>query len=248
MSRTAASIALTALALSAHTVLAQGAAPPASLPGSRITVVGQGTVEVEPDVAVAIVRIRNRAPSPAAALDANTAAAARVMALARSQAIGASDVRTSSVSLSAVNKLVPNERGNSQQVPDGFEASNGVNVNFSLKGEGIARLGRFLRAAVGEGANEVSGVSFELSDPDRAREDAAAAAVVDAARQAQRMAAAAGVQLGAVESIRPPRPDDEGRGQADLPRRSRVLSTVPLAAGAITVNATVAVTWTLVAP
>ena len=209
----------------------------------RITVLGRATVERAPDYAAVQVGVTNRAATPAAALDENSAIAARIVAFAKQFGVEARDLRTASVNLSPVTKPVREPNGGYRQEPDGYQASNTVQVRL----RDIARLGAFTRDVLNQGANQIAGVSFGLSDPDKAADDALALAVEDATRKAGRLAEAAKVKLGRLQQIvYPPRASSVGRFEAAAAPSARAMRTdVPVEAGALELSAEVEMTWAL---
>lgn len=225
-------LAALAAALAAPGVLAQEAASP---PAGRLRVVGRGSVERPPDFATVEVGVDTQAPTPAAALDANSTAAGRVIEAAKAAGIAEVDVATAAVSLQPVTRT-----NRDDAAITGYRALNTVSVRVRA----LDGLGAFLRRVVDGGANRLGGITFGLADPERAQGEAQAAAVRDARRQAEILADAAGVALGAVESIAPP-----GESGAAPPpyvlRAARPKVPVPIAAGTVTVEADIAVTWRL---
>jgi uncharacterized protein len=231
------------LAVVALAVLALAAPAAAQTDPGRITVVGRGAVEVEPDHAIVRVGVHNRAPSPAAVLDENSRLAAQVIDFAKKFGVEARDLRTEAVSLNPLYRTVRGPRDEIRQEPDGFEARNVVRVRIRDK----ARLGAFLRDAVDQGGNRIDGLSFVVADRDRPEGEARAKAVADATRKAQEIAAAAGVRLGRVHRIAygAPRggiPRPEG---LDMAMRA---APVPVEAGVAEIAAEVQITWNLEQP
>ncbi len=98
---------------------------------------------------------------------------------------------------------------------------------------------------VTDGANTLNGVAFGLQDPDPALDAARKDAVADARRKAELYAAAAGVKLGAIQSIgeqsgyAPPMP--MALAEASFAKDA----SVPVAAGEVGVSASVSIVWLL---
>ena len=135
--------------------------------------------------------------------------------------------------------------GRSEQIPDGYQASNTVNIRV----RDLGRLGEFLRSVVDGGANRIGGMDFELSDPGKLQRAATAAAVKDAREQAEIIAVAAGVKLGGIEEIR--------YGASERPAESRALRMrapaaprppVPVEAGSLDVSSEVQVVFAIEQP
>ena len=206
----------------------------------RISVLGRATVEREPDHAVVQVGVLTKAPTPTAALDQNSAVAARIMAFAKGFGVTARDLRTASVNLSPVTKSVRDPNGSFRQEPDGYQAVNNVQVTL----RDIGRLGAFMRDVLNQGANQIAGVRFGLSDPDAAVDEALAGAVADATRKAARLAEAAKAKLGRVHHIAYP-PGGVSRPFAAAPAPRALRQEVPIEAGALETSAEVEMTWAL---
>ena len=220
-------------------------APPQRPAQPRLYLTGKASIEAKPDFASISIGVQNKAPTTAAAIDLTSAAAARIVAGAKSFGIAPRDVQTSYVSLQAAFRTVRDPNGASEQRPDGYTAGNAVTIRV----RDLARLGEFLRVVVDGGANRIDGVEFELADPKALQLDALAAAVRDARRQAETIATAAGAQLGRIEEIRygvpssvPYRPRPSARAAA--PARQ----DVPVEAGSLDVSVEVEVVFAIVQP
>jgi uncharacterized protein YggE len=225
-----------------------GAAAPAlaqtrpSEPGT-IDVVGHAARAVAPDVATVQVGVSTRAATAAAALDQNSNAARAIADAARAFGIAPADINTSNVSLGPTYRMVRDSGGGSQQLPDGYQAENTVELHI----RDLARLGEFLRKTLDGGANRITGLSFGLTDPRSMNEQVRQDAVADAIRQAQLLAAAAGVKLGAVRRLRlgggtlalPPNP---------MPRMQMRAAAIPVEAGSLDVTADVEMSWVIEQP
>jgi uncharacterized protein len=170
----------------------------------RISVLGRGVVERAPEHANIQLGVSTSAATPTATMDANSAAAARVIAFAKRFGVEARDIRTSSVHLLESFRTVSDPNGRSRQEPDGYTASNTVTVTLRE----LPRLGAFMREALNEGANRISGVSFALNDPAAAGDAARLEALDDANRKASLLAQKAQIKLGRILRIEhPPRMD-----------------------------------------
>ncbi len=62
-------------------------------------------------------------------------------------------------------------------------------------------LGEVLAAVVDQGANTIYGVTFDIENPEAAIAEARSLAIADARNQAEAIAEASGVQLGAISSL-----------------------------------------------
>ena len=216
------------------------ASTPALAQDGRIRVIGRAVVEVVPDYVTVRIGVSNRASSPTAALDQNSQTARKVVEFAKASGIQERDIQTDAVNLSPLFKTVRDPSGTTRQEPDGYTASNIVRVKLSE----LPKLGAFMRQALDQGANNINGVQFGLSNYESALDDARTRAVEDAVRQAQRLAEAAKVKLGKIQEIlSPPRSQVVADGMADMPLRRAVRAPVPVEAGSLQINAEVEIIW-----
>jgi uncharacterized protein len=208
----------------------------------RIQVLGHGSVGRTPDLAVVQVGITSKAAAPTAALDENSVIAARIIAFAKNFGIDARDLKTAAVNLSPVNKSVREPNGAYRQEPDGYQANNTVQVRL----RDISRLGAFMGDVLNQGANQIAGLHFGLADPDKAVDDALAAAVEDATRKANRLAEAAKAKLGRLQQVAyPPRTAVRPFEAAAAPVGRALRMDVPIEAGALETSVEVEMIWAL---
>jgi uncharacterized protein YggE len=219
-------LAASAIAGVAQPRLGHAADPPSK---KTITVTGTGKVTTVPDRASFDFTVETRADTAKAALAKNAAAAANVLAAVKGAGVPASDIQTSQVSLSPQTKPDGNEIV-------GYIASNSVSVKTT-----IAKAGGLVDAAVGAGADGVSGPMLSRSDADPLYRDALKDAVADAKSKAEALASAGGLSLAGVQAI------VEG-GQFSPPiiyaqKADAAGSAVPIEPGTQTIEATVTVTY-----
>lgn len=158
-----------------------------------ITVTGTGVVEREPDQAVINLAVENMAQTADAAAQANAQTMERVIAALRRLGLERDQIRTVSYQLHpeyARDEPRPGQQYEPRIV--GYRAMNMVRVTLN----DIRRVGEVIDAAISAGANRVTGLNFQLRDPERARVDALALAVQNARAEAQALAAALGETLG----------------------------------------------------
>jgi uncharacterized protein YggE len=219
------------------------APPPASAQGAsegKMRILGRATVAAVPDQVTVRVGITNKAASPTAALDQNSAVARKIIDFAKQFGIAERDIQTDSINLAPAYKSVQEPGGRTRQEPDGYTASNMVRVRLT----DMPRLGTFMRQVLDQGATNINGVHFGLSNPEKFADEARAKAVEDAVRQASLLAAAAKVKLGSIQEIvHPPRTEfRDGSAAADL-RRPVVRTAVPVEVGVVEITSEVDITW-----
>lgn len=200
-----------------------------------ITVTGEGQVAVVPDMATISLGVTVNGDTAKAALEANSAALAAVLERLTAAGIEAKDVQTSGLSLGPVYDY-SSSSGGAQKV-QGYNASNMVTVQV----RSIEQVGPVLDASVTDGANMLNGITFGLLDPVPATDEARKKAVEDARRKAALYAGAAGVELGKIVSI-----TEGGSFGAPVMMGGAAFAkadSVPVAAGEMTVGASVTVTF-----
>ena len=229
---------LAAAALLSMLATAPAMARAAGLP-SLLSLTGHGEVKVAPDMATVSVGVVSQGANAAAALADNTKAMTAVMAALKSAGIADKDIQTAGFSVQPRY-----EYGNNGQAPKlvGYDTTS----SFDIAVRQLDRTGALLDVLVRAGSNQVSGIAFQVSEPDAALDEARRRAVADAKRKASVYAKAMGVGLGAVSQIsegavyRPPGP-----------MRMRVVGAepemadapAPIAAGEQTLSVDVNVTW-----
>jgi uncharacterized protein YggE len=192
-----------------------------------ITVTGNGSITAVPDKAGFDFTVETKAATAKAALAQNATAAAAVVAAVKNAGVADADIQTSQVALS------PQTNPAGTQIL-GYSASNSISVKTT-----IAKAGSLVDAAVGAGADGVSGPSLSISDQDVKYRDALTKAVASAHAKAQTLADAAGLNLGGVQTI------VEGAAPYPIPfaQKADMSAGVAIQPGTQTVDATVTVTY-----
>jgi uncharacterized protein len=157
--------------------------------GRSITVEADGTVTRVPDRADVSFSVVARGTTAAAALAADSADMSKVLAALESNGVAKRDIQTQDVSLDP-------QFDKEGRTIVGYVARNSVSVSTA-----IAKAGGVIDAAVGAGANEVSGPSPSLSDREQLYRDALQDAVRNAKAKAEAIASAAGVGVGRVTNV-----------------------------------------------
>lgn len=200
-----------------------------------ITVTGEGQVAAAPDMATVSLGVTSEAKTSAEAMADNAAQMQKMLDSLTAAGIAAEDVQTNGLSLSPRwSQPAPNS---GEREISGFIARNSVMVRVRELGT----LGDVLGASVDQGANQLNGLSFGLSDPKEKTDAARRDAVIDARAKAMLYAEAAGVDLGDVVSI------SEQGSYAPRPRMMETAAmardSIPIAEGEVTVSATVTIVY-----
>lgn len=200
-------------------------------PDYTIVVSGTGRVSVAPDTALLTLGVESQAPTLAEA----TADAARRMSavVARVKALGVTDADIATVTYSVDPRTAPTDpaRRDPPRIV-GYHVTNLAQVTVRK----LADAGPILDAAVAAGANAVRGIRFTLADASAAQAQARKNAVADALAKARELAAAAGVTLGPVLTIR-----EGGGGSPPVPMRAMALraESTPIEPGQLEVVVTI---------
>lgn len=202
---------------------------------ATLTVTGEGSASVAPDMASVSGGVVSEGKTAAEALAANNRDMAAVLDALKKAGIKAEDLQTSGLSVQP--RYVYPEQGSSQPPRiEGYEVRNQVTARV----RDLAKLGGLLDTVVSTGTNQVDGVTFDVADPAATLDKARAAAVADAKHRAEALAQAAGVKLGRIAGI--------GEGTADPGPRpvmayAAKADAVPIEPGQNAFKVRVTVTW-----
>jgi hypothetical protein len=193
-----------------------------------VSTTGHGTVTATPDRATVTAGVHTQAATAAEALSDNARLANAVVAALKGA--GGTDLQTQQVS------LYP-QTGNDGKVT-GYAADDSISASSPVTGAGA-----LIDAAVGAGANTVSGPTLDVSQQDELYRQALARAVQDARAKAEALGRAGGFGVGPVSTVTesaessPPLPFAAAAKAAD--------SSTPVEAGTQDVTADVAVTFAI---
>ncbi len=228
MKHRAARAAIVAGMLLAAPALAQ------TLPPAVISVIGEATVSVPPDLVQIDGGVTSEAKTAREASDANNAAMGKVLLALKGAGIDEKDFQTSRLSLQP--QTAPNRAGPNAIV--GYRASNRVTIRLRE----VAKVAGVIDTLVAAGANDIGGINFMVSQASKLLDEAREQAIADARRKAEIYAKAAGVTLGAPLSI-----SEEGN-VAPVPYRKMaagMAASAPVAQGEETLAVTVSVSWAI---
>ena len=204
------------------------------IPPAAISVTGEATVSVPPDLAEIDGGVTSEAKTAREASEANNAAMGKVLQALKGAGLDEKDIQTSRLSLQP--QSAPNRSGPSAIA--GYRASNRVTIRV----RDVTKVASVIDTLVGAGANEIGGINFVVSQASKLLDEARERAVADARRKAEIYAKAAGVTLGAPLSI-----SEEGNS-APVPYRrmaAGMAASAPVAQGEETLQVTVSVSWAI---
>lgn len=161
-----------------------------------LTAFGNGSASATPDIAVVTLGVVSEAALAKDALDANASNMADVIKAITGTGVAEKDIATSGLFVDPIYS-------DASRSPDGSSKITGYRVTnqLTIRVRDLAASGPLLDKVISAGANRVNGISFEIGKADTLRDAAIRAAIADARAKAELMADAAGVKLGALQSV-----------------------------------------------
>lgn len=204
-----------------------------------ITVSATGTVFATPDEAAIATGVSSEAKTAREALSKNNDAMKKLIGELKGKGIEAKDIQTSQFNLEPVY-VYPKE-GQPPQIT-GYRAHNMVSVRV----RDLDKLGEVLDHLVSAGANQMNGISFNVSKAETLKDEARKEAIANALRRAKLMASAAGAEIGEIvqilEDVSYAGPQPVTFAKA---RSMAADSAVPVERGSQDLEARVTATWKL---
>jgi uncharacterized protein YggE len=192
------SVALLALFAVACSAAEAAPAPQTQALPRTITVIGEGTVRLRPDVAKMNVGVEARANTVSEAKAQVDEQMVAIMSALAEVDVDQADVQTSHYGIYYERESRPAPvEGQSTEMKDGYLVSNLVLVTI----RDVDTAGDVLDAVVQAGANQVNGVTFTVSDESAWQSQAREEAMADARSRAEELAALSGVELGEIQSV-----------------------------------------------
>jgi uncharacterized protein YggE len=201
---------------------------------ATISVTAMGEAEAAPDAAIVFLGVSATADSPDAAARQVANNTSRLRAALANASIDEDAIRTTNYDL---YERPPRDDGNDS---DGYVAEQGLAVEIN----DTDRAGEIVDLAVENGATNVRGVQFTLSDETRSelRNRALSNAVASAGSQAEAIAGSADLRIVGVRSVSTVEPTF-GPLEATAERAAQEDAATRIDAGPLTVTATVQVTY-----
>ena len=214
---------------------------------STLSVVGEGTARLAPDLAVVVVDFERRRKDAVAARNSVNTRTQRVIDSATALGVDRKDIQTATITLERA-VLRPLKKGGRQR------------IRYTAKGELTVRVlnventGKLLNAATAAGATSIDGPNFDFSDPTAGQAAAEKAAVENARKRADAAAALVGQKVVGVQSLdlnpnsEAPTPDNQVAAGTTAPAPKKAAPTpTPVSAGQEEFSATVTAVF-LIAP
>ncbi len=205
-----------------------------------INVTGNAQVILAPDIAYISIGVHTEAQTAKDAVTGSNTQTQAVIDAIKGQGVDAKDVQTTNFSVYQQTKTGPN----GENLGNYFVTDNTVYVTM----RDLTKIGNILDASIAAGANNIYGITFDVKDKEAALSTGRDEAMADAKAQAEELAKASGVSLGAVQSIsyysNPPTPIYYDT-KAAMPAGVGGGASVPISSGQLTLTVSVNVTYGL---
>jgi uncharacterized protein YggE len=201
----------------------------------EISVLGQGMASVQPDIAQVTIGVQTSASSVSQATQENADKMNQVITDIKALGVSDSDIQTS---LYNIYPQYQNKNGGTQGIT-GYQVNNSVQITI----RDLSNIGQILDKAVQAGANTISNISFNYSNPAKLQAEALNQAYTDARGRAEILSKAGGVQLGDVISIS----ETTSSGPVPLAESSTTLGGggTPIQSGTVEIKAQVQVVYSI---
>jgi uncharacterized protein len=158
-----------------------------------VSVNGSAQVSLTPDIAYISIGVTTEGADAALAVERNNTQAQNVINRLKTLGIDEQDILTNNFSIYPTPVYTP--EGQSRETT--FTVTNTVFVTL----RDLDQVGQILGAVVESGANQITGIQFDVADKTAALTEARQLAVDNSRQLAEELATAAGVNLGPVKSI-----------------------------------------------
>jgi uncharacterized protein YggE len=219
---------------------AQPTLGPNSTPLRTISVSGNGSAEVVPDLAIVTLGVQTDAETASQALEQNNTKMKAVMDTLSKAGVASTDIQTVYIQLTPRYENPPQQPGQATPAnqPVGYTVTNTVQIKVRK----LDGLGTLLDQVVSAGGNQIQGIRFDVSNPAKAMDQARQAAMNDATHKATQLASLANEKLGPVLTI-------NETSQVPIPfaaaQAQSAEAAVPVSPGTQTITVNVQVVWTI---
>jgi hypothetical protein len=208
-----------------------------------LTVSGNGTVNLAPDIAYIYIGIHTDNPDLATAVSKNNSQTQSLVDALKNAGVAAADIQTSNFSVYTNNNQIYDKQ--TGQPTGTTSAYYSVDNTVYVTLRDLSKLGAILNTAVGAGANNINGITFDVADKTAAQAQARQKAMATASSLANELAQTAGLKLGEIQTITysdySPSPYyGMGGGGATAPNAS-----VPIQPGQTQISVSVTVTYAI---
>lgn len=203
-----------------------------------ITISASARVSAEPDVARITTGVATEADTARDALAKNSDTMKKLIAALKASGVDAKDIATSQLQ---IDPRYTNPRDGQAPRINGYRVTNQVTITQ----RNPAKLGDVLDQLVALGANQMGGLTFDVSTAETLKDDARKQAFANARRRAELYAASSGAAMGPVLTISEETANRLSHGPMVMSGRAAMAEAVPVEAGTQELEVRVTVTWAL---
>jgi uncharacterized protein YggE len=209
-----------------------------------VSVSGMGEIKAKPDMAQISIGVTVEDKSSSMALSLNSQKMEKLFKTLKENKIEEKDIQTTNLSVSPKYQYF--QKQNRPPTIVGYTASNQVQIKI----RDLKLVGPLLDILARNGANEIQGISFSLSEPEKLLDEARKKAMADARLKATLYANSADSKLGKVlgiteQSARMPEPQSYGMESLRYKMADATGAAPPIAGGEQTISAQINVTFKL---
>lgn len=165
-------------------------------PQRYVTVVGEGTVNIKPNIAKTTIGVETIKLSVKEASDENREVLVNVLDALRAAGVADNDMQTAGFNI-YTEQFGTSVDGTADMPQVRYHVTNQVQIVI----RDMEKVGEILDAAIEAGANSTYGIEFQLDDQKSARSEARSLAVENAGNKAAELAGLADVSVGEVLSV-----------------------------------------------
>lgn len=160
---------------------------------SELAVTGEGEIEMIPDLAYISIGIRaQNEPTVKKTQEKIDEVNNRIINLLKNLGINKNDIKTSDYSIFPNYKYI-----NKTSEINGYNG----NATVEIKTKNIQLIQEIISKSTEAGANEIYGIRFSISNPERYREQARKKAIENSKKRAEKLASDLGIKLGKITNI-----------------------------------------------
>ena len=159
-----------------------------------LSVSGSGIAYITPDIAYVNIGVHTEGKDAARAVAENNSQTQEVSAAIKSLGVSEKDIQTTNFSIYPRQEYSPDGKPTGEIT---YIVDNSVYVTV----RDLDKIGDLLNTVVKAGANSIYGIQFDVADKAAALSEARKAAMQNANTVAEELAAAAGLSLGAIQTI-----------------------------------------------
>jgi uncharacterized protein len=163
-----------------------------------LSVTGNGTVFLAPDIAYIYIGVHTDDPDLAKAVSQNNAQAQALVDALKNAGIDGKDIQTSNFSV-YTNGNQGYDKLTGQPTSTGIFYSVDNTVYVTMRD--LSKMGKILSTAVSSGANSINSITFDVADKTAAMTQARQKAMKNASDLASELAKTAGLKLGEIQSV-----------------------------------------------